>query len=424
MSINKDSQKAPNLRFKGFTDDWEQRRFMDLLDDTDGIRRGPFGSALKKDLFVSESDYVIYEQQNAIYDHFDTRYNISKEKFDELHSFKLETGDFIMSGAGTIGRISRVPKGIKPGVFNQALIRFRIKNEVTDSDYFLQWIRSDNMQRKFTNANPGSAMTNLVPLSEVKGWGVIVPLKEEQRLLGKFLTALDNNITLHQRKLDQLNQLKEALLQQMFPGKGETVPKLRFAGFEGDWEERKLGDLFIKGGSGGTPKSTNKDFYDGNIPFLGISDITKSNGFINNTEKHISVDGLNNSAAWVVPRGAISLAMYASVGKVAVLNIDAATSQAFYNMVFDDDDLRDFVYQCLIKANELSEWNKLISTGTQANLNADKVKNFMLYLPQNHAEIKLISAFLKQFDTTIAIQQRKLDQLQNMKQVLLQNMFI
>ncbi|MGX7364678.1 restriction endonuclease subunit S [Aerococcus suis] len=203
----------------------------------------------------------------------------------------------------------------------------------------------------------------------------------------------------------------------------QKAPNLRFKGFTDDWEERKLRDLFIKGRSGGTPKSTNKDFYEGNIPFLGISDITKSNGFINNTEKHISVDGLNNSAAWVVPRGAISLAMYASVGKLAILNIDAATSQAFYNMVFDDDDLRDLVYQCLIKANELSEWNKLISTGTQANLNADKVKNFKLYLPQNYAEIKLISAFLKHFDTTITLQQRKLDQLKQLKEALLQQMF-
>ncbi|MEM5567237.1 restriction endonuclease subunit S [Aerococcus viridans] len=207
---------VPRLRFVNFSDVWEQRRFIDFLDDTDGIRRGPFGSALKKDLFVPESDYVIYEQQNAIYDHFDTRYNISKEKFDELHRFKLEPGDFIMSGAGTIGRISRVPKGIKQGVFNQALIRFKIKNEVTDSDFFLQWIRSDNMQRKFTDANPGSAMTNLVPLSEVKQWRVLVPAKEEQRLLGKILTVLDNLLTLHHHKFNQLKLFKKELLQQMF----------------------------------------------------------------------------------------------------------------------------------------------------------------------------------------------------------------
>ena len=200
-------------------------------------------------------------------------------------------------------------------------------------------------------------------------------------------------------------------------------PQLRIEGFTDDWEERKLSDLFIKGGSGGTPKSTNKAFYDGDIPFLGISDITKSNGFINNTEKHISSDGLNSSAAWIVSKGAISLAMYASVGKLAILNIDAATSQAFYNMIFDDYDLRDLVYQRLNKANELSEWNKLISTGTQSNLNADKVKNFQMYLPKNHDEIKLISTFFKQIDNTIALHQRKLDLLKEQKKGYLQKMF-
>ena len=200
-------------------------------------------------------------------------------------------------------------------------------------------------------------------------------------------------------------------------------PQLRFEGFTDGWEERKLSDLFIKGGSGGTPKSTNKAFYDGDIPFLGISDITKSNGFINNTEKHISSDGLNSSAAWIVSKGAISLAMYASVGKLAILNIDAATSQAFYNMIFDDYDLRDLVYQRLNKANELSEWNKLISTGTQSNLNADKVKNFQMYLPKNHDEIKLISTFFKQIDNTIALHQRKLDLLKEQKKGFLQKMF-
>jgi type I restriction enzyme S subunit len=203
----------------------------------------------------------------------------------------------------------------------------------------------------------------------------------------------------------------------------KKVPALRFKGFTDDWEQRKLSDLFIKGGSGGTPKSTNKAFYDGDIPFLGISDITKSNGFINNTEKHISSDGLNSSAAWIVSKGAISLAMYASVGKLAILNIDAATSQAFYNMIFDDYDLRDFVYQRLNKANELLEWNKLISTGTQSNLNADKVKNFQMYLPKNHDEIKLISTFFKQIDNTIVLHEEKQRQLERLKKALLQKMF-
>ncbi|MCU4806635.1 restriction endonuclease subunit S [Bacillus cereus] len=212
----KEGETLPEIRFPGFTGGWEQRKFENMLDENEGIRRGPFGSALKKEYFVNESDYVVYEQQNAIYNNYETRYNITKEKFDELKKFKLEEGDFIMSGAGTIGRISRVPKGIKQGVFNQALIRFKIDTNLTDSEYFLQLIRSENMQRKLTGANPGSAITNLVPMSEVKKWDVVVPSLKEQIKIGNFLKQLDDKIALHQRELDALKETKKAFLQKMF----------------------------------------------------------------------------------------------------------------------------------------------------------------------------------------------------------------
>ena len=212
----KNGEKVPELRFAGFADDWEERKFESLLDKNEGVRRGPFGSALKKDLFVKESPYVVYEQQNAIYDHYETRYNISKEKFEELHKFELIADDFIMSGAGTIGRISKVPRGIKKGVFNQALIRFRTNKELTDSEYFLQFIRADFMQRKLTGANPGSAITNLVPMSDVKNWEIKVPIIEEQKKIGAFFKQLDDTIALHQRKLDLLKEQKKGYLQKMF----------------------------------------------------------------------------------------------------------------------------------------------------------------------------------------------------------------
>lgn len=418
MSINKDSQKAPNIRFKGFTDDWEERKFIDILDDTDGIRRGPFGSALRKDLFVSESDYVIYEQQNAIYDHFDTRYNISKEKFDELHRFKLEPGDFIMSGAGTIGRISRVPKGIKQGVFNQALIRFRIKNKVTDSDYFLQWIRSDNMQWKFTNANPGSAMTNLVPLSEVKKWGVLVPSKEEQRLLGKFLTVLGNLITLHQRKLDQLKQLKEALLQQMFPGKGETVPKLRFAGFEWDWEERKLGDLLNKN------IEKNKD-----LSIINVESVSNKTGFTKQIEQFedYSVASADLSNYYVIREQQFAYnPSRINVGSIAykALGDDTAVVSPLYVSFSTKRELNDgFIWNWFKTTLFDAQRKRLSEGGVRDTLSFNQLSVMDIILP-TYLEQEKISGVFKQLDNTITLQQRKLDQLKNTKQVLLQNMFI
>lgn len=196
--------------------EWEQRKLSWMLDAKDGIRRGPFGSALKKSLFVPASSYVVYEQQNAIYDRYDTRYNISEETFHKLYKFEIHPGDFIMSGAGTIGRISRVPEGIRSGVFNQALIRFKIDSDKTDDEYFLQLIRSPQMQHKLTESNPGSAITNLVPMSEVKNWVLLVPSKVEQVEIARSLRLMDKAIALHQRKLEDLKQLKKVLLQKLF----------------------------------------------------------------------------------------------------------------------------------------------------------------------------------------------------------------
>ena len=212
----KNGSQFPEIRFKGFTDAWEQCKFVDLLDLENGIRRGPFGSSLKKDSFVKKSDYVVYEQQNAIYDNYETRYFISREKYNELIRFNIQPGDFIMSGAGTIGRISMVPDGIKKGVFNQALIRFKVNKDSVDPLYFLKFMQSDTMQKQLTQANPGSAMTNLVPMDELKKWNIVIPSFEEQNRISTFIKQIDDVITLHQRKLDKLQDVKKGLLQKMF----------------------------------------------------------------------------------------------------------------------------------------------------------------------------------------------------------------
>jgi type I restriction enzyme S subunit len=203
-----------------------------------------------------------------------------------------------------------------------------------------------------------------------------------------------------------------------------VVPKLRFKGFTDTWEQCKLGQIISKGGSGGTPLSTNPEYYNGDIPFLSISDITNSDGYIYVTEKNITDLGLNNSAAWIVPKESVSLAMYASVGKVAILKENVATSQAFYNLVFDDLRTRDFVFQFLKKMDINKEWNSLISTGTQANLNAEKVKQLLIKFPKDIEEQSKIGSMFSSIDSLITLHQRKYEKLQNIKKALLQKMFV
>lgn len=208
-------KEYPNLRFKGFTDTWEQREFTQILKTKDGIKRGPFGSALKKEYFIPYGNYAVYEQRNAIYNSFNTRYYITQDKFEELKKFELVPGDIIMSGSGTIGRLALIPFNSKPGIFNQALIRFRI-NEQNDNLFFLYFMRTPKLQKKLTNVNPGSAMVNLVPIKEIKKWKFPFPYKREQKRIVSLLSKMDSLLTLYEDKQQYLIEIKNTLLNAMF----------------------------------------------------------------------------------------------------------------------------------------------------------------------------------------------------------------
>ena len=205
--------------------------------------------------------------------------------------------------------------------------------------------------------------------------------------------------------------------------KNDMRPQLRFPGFADAWVEKKLGEIILRGGSEGTPDTSKEDYYKGTIPFLNISDISNSYGHIYDTEKHITELALQNSSAWIVPKGAISLAMYASVGKAAILETDVATSQAFYNMIFENNSTRDVVFQILKKMEAKNGWYYFISRGTQPNLNAGKVKNLLIFLPTNIEEQHLIGTFFSSLDRLITLNKQKLSSMKEYKKSMLQRMF-
>ena len=250
---------------------------------------------------------------------------------------------------------------------------------------------------------------------------VKVPDTSEQHQIGVFFSTLDNLIAAAERQEALLKQKKQAYLQLMFPQEGETQSRLRFAGFSGDWEKRQLGELAERTGSGGTPSSANPRYYGGSIPFLSIGDITGR--FVDTTQKTLTEEGLTNSAAWVVPQGAISLAMYASYGKSAILSRPMATSQAFFNVVFTSDATRDFIYSRFQCAEVRHEWDAMVSTGTQPNLSGSKLKKWEISLPPL-PEQRLIGQFFKTFDSLIAAAEERTRALKETKSAYLQRMFV
>lgn len=428
MEMSSKTQKNPSIRFKGFTDAWEQRKFEEMLDKNDGVRRGPFGSSLKKEIFVENSDYVVYEQQNAIYDNYKTRYNISKEKFDELHKFSLKENDFIMSGAGTIGRISKVPKGIKPGVFNQALIRFRINSELTDPEYFLQFIRAENMQRKLTGANPGSAITNLVPMTEVKNWDIFVPAKAEQSKLGAFFNQLDNTIALHQRQQDNYKQLKKYMLQKIFN------QEFRFKDKNGndypDWEEialKELGETFT-----GLSGKTKENFGKGKGKFVTYMNVfSNSTANLAMTENVEIKDGEKQNE---VRYGDIFFTTSSETpDEVGMSSVWLSHESNVYLNSFcfgyrlNSESEGKVTHQFLgvqLRADRIRKQIVFLAQGsTRFNISKAKLTEIPVYLPAIQEQQK-IADFLSMLDLRIEQLSQKVELLKEQKKGLIQQMFV
>ena len=410
-------KRVPDLRFKGFIEDWEQRTLTTLMDFSNGINapKENYGKGRK---MISVMDILSKEPIS----YGNIRNSVEVDSKTESNN-KVENGDIVFVRSSEVRNEVGWAKAYLENEF--ALYSgFTIRGKkIFDFDAFFVELSINGKNREQIESKAGGSTRFNVSQSILKSVVISEPSLVEQKKISAFFKQLDDTIALHQRKLTLLEQLKQSYLQLMCPQNKGNIPALRFAGFSEPWEQRKLNDLYEKGGSGGTPQSTNKSYYMGDIPFLGISDISASNGYIYDTEKHISEKGLNNSSAWIVPKEAISLAMYASVGKVAILKTEAATSQAFYNMVFKKISTRNFIFQYLLKIESTNGWNRLISTGTQANLNAQKVRDLEIMIPSLEEQDK-IGTFFNRIDHTIDLHQKKISHIQDLKKALLQKMFI
>lgn len=405
---------VPRIRFQEYTNDWELKSFNELF-----VERHQSGNISKEypqlsftiadgiinpeDRKTNNRDFLIIDKENKKYlitEYNDIIYNPANIVYGAIHRNKLKKG--------VVSPIYRIFSTNQDPIFMECIVR------------------NPSFIKQISRKTEGTVtkLKTLKPEAFLKMKSYVSSTKDEQVKIGLFIDNINELINIQTRKIIELSNLKKTLLNKMLPAGNNIVPTLRFRGYNGEWENKKLSSIIIKGGSGGTPSSTNKDFYNGNIPFLGISDITNSNGFIYKTEKYITLLGLNNSSAWMVPSESISLAMYASVGKIAILKVDSATSQAFYNMVYDNLVYRDFVYHRLDLANIKNEWEPLVSTGTQSNLNADKVRNFEFKISNDENELKEINNLFNNVNKLIDLHQNKLNKLKELRLGLLNDMFV
>ena len=208
-------ESVPHYRFTGFMDAWEQRKFEDLAD----YKKGPFGSAITKDMFVpkGKDSVKVYEQQNAINKDWSLeRYFLPKEYvLAKLKSFEVYGGDIIVSCAGTIGEIYEIPENADTGVINQALMRVRVNEDIVNKSMFI--IAFSNMIDEFTRTHSnGSAIKNIPPFADLKPMQILIPSMPEQKKISAYFCHLDHLITLHQQKYSKMQSIKKFMLQNMF----------------------------------------------------------------------------------------------------------------------------------------------------------------------------------------------------------------
>jgi len=186
------------------------------------------------------------------------------------------------------------------------------------------------------------------------------------------------------------------------------------------WKIKTLYSLCKQIQSGGTPKSDNKEFYNGLIPFVSIEDMSKVNKYLYSSKKSITFSGLNNSSAWIVPSNNILYSIYATLGLPVINKIDTSTSQAILGIIIKDNVSRDFIYYWLLY--QRSFLNKFSSQTTQANLNAEIVRNFHVLLPIKLKEQQKIAKILTSIDESIEATNKIISKQKRVKIALMQDL--
>ena len=332
---------------------------------------------------------------------------ISAEEAKKVGSKIIPKNSVIMSCVGELGLLSIVKNEI---VINQQLHAFLPSSKIQTE--FLHYAL--NTQKKYMDSVATKTAVPYMNKDNCNSIPVPLPPLKEQEKIAEILTTWDEAITKQTELLRAKELQKKALMQKLLSG------EVRFDGFDDEWEEVRLGEIVKKMQSGGTPKADNQEFYNGNIPFVKVNDITSSGKYLIKTESSITEKGLKNSSAWIVPINSIIYSMYASVGFLSINTIEVATSQAMINIILDLEKANlEYIYYHLLDFKK--NVHTYVETGTQGNLNAQTVRNLKIKLPSLPEQQK-IAEVLSLADDEINLLKNELEELKLQKKALMQKL--
>ena len=400
----------PRIRFKGFTEDWEQRKLSELA--TMNARIG--WQNLRTSEFLDSGDYLLITGTD--FDNgrikYGTCHYVEKKRFDQDTKIQLSTGSILITKDGTLGKVALVEELPKPATLNAGIFNVRVKDDAVLSYKYLYHYLKAPFLMKYVTANATGGTIKHLNQSILVDFPIPITEKLEQDRIAKLLDSLELSITLHQCKLEKLKLTKKALLQKLFPKNGKHIPEIRFKGFTDAWEQRKLGE-FVKIISGDAPST----FISGRCIYVKVDDLNYSDRIQLSSSNLVNINPkahLVNKGATIFPkRGAAIM-----TNKVRIMGKDGYLDTNMMALIPEEID-KDFLFTFIQKTGLY----KIADTSTIPQINNKHIEPYMIQVP-NDKEQECIGVVFEKIDKIITLHQRKLERLQEVKKGLLQKMFV
>ena len=399
----------PKIRFKGFTDDWEQRKLGEIITEyketVDSDCTLPILTSSKTEGVILQEEHFGRKQQHDI-----TGYNILPRNYCTYRN-RSDGVDFTFN----------INKCCDKGIISKFYPVFSGKNSDV---FFLSLVlnNSDEVVREiaYTCTGTGQKVLSFLDLQKMK---VRVPSFDEQKEIATYFDTLDHLITLQQQKCKDIKLLKKYMLQKMFPQKGRKVPEIRFKEYAEDWEQRKLEDVLevLKDGTHGTHADVDNGVY-----LLSAKNIKNGCVSIDENDRQISVEEYEKiHIKFKLKNGDVLMTIVGTIGESAVLesaeNITFQRSVAFLRP--NNELLNSFLFQTIYTKSFQKELDNRKATGAQPGIYLGEVAQIPIMIPTNLSEQATISSCLTNLDHLIALHQRKCNELKELKKYMLQNMF-
>ena len=411
--IMQDNEKKPALRFKGFTDPWEQRKLDEIANFSKGVGYS------KNDLCEEGTPIILY---GRLYTKYETSiFDVDTFVKGKAGSVYSKGGEVIVPASGeTAEDISIASVVVKPGILLGGDLNIVSPTAEYDSAFLALTISSGATHKYLSSLAQGKSVVHLHN-ADIQSVSAKFPTKREQEKIHLLFGKIDTLITLHQRKYEKLVNIKKSMLDKMFPPNGASVPEIRFKGFTDPWEQRKLGDVADIVG-GGTPSTNNPNYWDGDIDWYAPAEIA-GQIYFDSSQRKITEQGYENSSAKMLPPGTVLFTSRAGIGKTAILSKKGCTNQGFQSIVPHNDELDS--YFVFSRTDELKQYGELVGAGsTFVEVSGKQMAAMNLKMPTTIEEQQTIGRFFKRLDTLITLHQRKLEKLQNIKKSCLEKMFV